>query len=453
MTGYVATAARLLLVNYLAAAAYASPNATQNGLTVEISVGNGLLNGSTDGRVSLMFAPAGTDPLADIEVDSSPNKFFGKNVFNFADGDKVTLSGGSGSNTRLGVYGWPNVSLDDVSPGNYTVQAFLNLYEKVTRSDGSTVSVRFPCGDGAANVDGFGSLLTSPLDVEILGGAQSISLEFDSIEPVQNFTGHEIGGCQQGNYEDTTYLKYVKIRSKKLSEFWGRDMYVGANVLLPYGYAEGNNTKRYPVVYSQGHWPGDVGAFNYPKAIYSEAWDSGFVPGEDGPSNRTTPKMILVTFRHEAPFYDDSYAVNTANMGPYGDAINDELIPHIDATFNTIAEPWARVQEGGSTGGWISAASVIYRPDLFGACFSSYPDSLDFHKHQDIALYDSANAYHRADGSSVGSIRTFQNNTEIVLATVEQENHWELTFGTSSRSSLQWEYVQPICVIKGNVLT
>ena len=116
MTGYVATAARLLLVNYLAAAAYASPNATQNGLTVEISVGNGLLNGSNDGRVSLMFAPAGTDPLADIEVDSSPNKFFGKNVFNFADGDKVTLSGGSGSNTRLGVYGWPNVSLDDVSP-------------------------------------------------------------------------------------------------------------------------------------------------------------------------------------------------------------------------------------------------------------------------------------------------------------------------------------------------
>jgi hypothetical protein len=439
MPGYVATAAKLLLVNCLSAAAYASPTATQDGLTVEISVANGLLNGSTDGRVSLMFAPAGVDPLADTEVDSSPNKFFGKNVFNYADGDTVTLSGGSGLNTRLGVYGWPNVSLDDVSPGNYTVQAFLNLYEKVTRSDGSTVSVRFPCGDGALNVDGFGSLLTSAVDVEVLGGAQSIELEFNAVEPVQNFTGHEVGGCQQGNYEDTKYLKYVKIRSEKLSQFWGRDMYVGANVVLPHGYAAGNNSKRYPVVYSQGHWPADGGAFNYPTASYSEAWDSGVI--DDGLSNRTTPKMILVTFRHEAPFYDDSYAVNTANMGPYGDAVNDELIPHIDATFNTIAEPWARVQEGGSTGGWISAASVIYRPDLFGACFSSYPDSLDFHKHQDIELYDSANAYHRPDGSSIGSIRTFRNNTEVVLATVEQENHWELTFGTSSRSSLQWEYV------------
>lgn len=441
MTGFAQTAARLLLLNYLSAAVYASTTTNHHGLTVEISVASGLLNGSTDGRVSLMFAPAGVDPLDDTEVDTSPNKFFGKNVFNFAGGDTVTLSGGSGLNTRLGVYGWPNVSLDDVSPGNYTVQAFLNMYEKATRSDGSTVSVRFPCGDGALNVDGFGSLLTSPVDVEVLGATQAISLEFNSIEPVQNFTGHEIGGCQQGNYEDTANLKYVKIRSEKLSEFWGRDMYVGANVLLPHGYGAGNNSKRYPVVYSQGHWPADGGAFRYPTANYSTAWDSGVIPGTDGQSNRTTPKMILVTFRHEAPFYDDSYAVNTANMGPYGDAINDELIPHIDATFNTIAEPWARVQEGGSTGGWISAASVIYRPDLFGACFSSYPDSLDFHSHQDIPLYDSANAYHRPDGSSIGSIRTFENDTEVVLATVEQENHWELTFGTSSRSSLQWEYV------------
>jgi enterochelin esterase-like enzyme len=49
--------------------------------------------------------------------------------------------------------------------------------------------------------------------------------------------------------------------------------------------------------------------------------------------------MIIVTIRHETPYYDDSYAVNTANIGPWGDAINDELIPYIDATFNTIADP------------------------------------------------------------------------------------------------------------------
>lgn len=443
MTGLFATAARLLVASHLATGVFATTSAADDGLKVEISMAKGLINGSTDGRISLMFAPVGIDPLHDTEVDTSSNKFFGKNVFKYGGGDTVTLSSGSGINTRLGVYGWPNVSLSDVPSGNYTVQAFLNLYEKVTRSDGSTVSVRFPCGDGALNVDGFGSLLTSPLDVEVSGGAQSIELEFNAVQATSNFTGHETGGCQQGNYEDTENLKYVKIRSQKLSEFWGRDMYVGANVLLPHGYVSGNNTKRYPVVYQQNHWSGGDGAFTYskPGSSFARAWDKGVITDANDLSNRTTPKMILVTFRHEAPFYDDSYAVNTANMGPYGDAINDELIPHIDATFNTIAEPWARIQEGGSTGGWVSAASVIYRPDLFGACFSSYPDSLDFHRHQDIPLYDNANAYYRPDGSAIGSIRSFDNETEVLLATVEQENHWELTFGTSSRSSLQWEYV------------
>lgn len=431
--------ALLYATAYFSTRVCASSAPRGHGLQVDITVAEGLLNTSTDGRISLMFAPAGVDPLEDTEVDSSPNKFFGRNVFDFASGDTASFSGGSGVNTRLGVYGWPNVSLDEISPGNYTVQAFLNIYEKAIRSDGSQVAVRFPCGDGALNVDGFGSLLTPAVDLEILGGSQLLQLEFNKSEPTQQFAGHEVGGCRQGSYEDTTYLKYVKIRSPKLSEFWGRDMYVGANVLLPHGYDAENKTKRYPVVYQQGHWPADSGAFGYPEANFSASWDNGNIAGRDGSADRPTPKMILVTFRHEAPFYDDSYGVNTANMGPYGDAINDELIPNIDATFNTIAQPWARVQEGGSTGGWISAASVIYRPDLFGACFSSYPDALDFHRHQDIHLYDNSNAYYRPDGSAVGSIRTFKNNTEVVLATVAQENHWELTFGTSSRSFLQWE--------------
>lgn len=182
-------------------------------------------------------------------------------------------------------------------------------------------------------------------------------------------------------------------------------MYVGANVLLPHGYDGNNASARYPVIYSQGHWPAGRGAFRYPFANFSFEWDRGVINGTEEATERETPKMILVTFRHEAPFYDDSYAVNTANLGPYGDAINEELIPYIDENFNTIAEPYARIQEGGSTGGWVSAASLIFRPDVFGACFSSYPDSLDFHSHQDIKLYNATNAYIRADGSKIGSIR------------------------------------------------
>lgn len=406
---------------------------------VQLSFTQNLLPASTDGRVVVLFAPRGTDPLEDTDVTSTPDLIFGKNVYRVTDKDTVTLSSGGDHSIRVGVYGFPNASLADITPGSYSVQAFLNPYEKVKRSDGSSLSVHFPCGDGAPNINGVGSLVSPVVDLDVQGVDQTIELQFNNVTTAEAFTGKETGGCSQGNYQDTETLKYVKIRSKALSDFWGRDMYVGANVVLPSGYQANDTSKRYPTIYSQGHWPADGGAFNYPRAKFSSAWDSGVIPGTNTSAPRSTPKLILVTFRHEAPFYDDSYAVNTANIGPYGDAINDELIPYLESIFNMIPEPYARIQEGGSTGGWISAASVIFRPDLFGACFSSYPDSLDFHKHQDISLYTSANAYTRADGSAVPSIREFVNDTEHVLATVAQENHWELSFGTASRSSLQWD--------------
>lgn len=424
---------------------YTDPN-----LQVKLSVADGLLDEPVDGRIVLMFAPNGTDPLDDTDVTSSPNMIYGENIYDFGTGSSVIFAGGNNDTTATGVFGWPNVSLSDVPAGIYQVQAFLTKYETVTRSDGSTVTVHFPCGDGAPNVNAFGSLITSAIDLEVSGGAQTLELTFNNVTAIEAFTGSEIGGCNQANYEDTENLKYVKIRSEKLSEFWGRDMYVGANIVLPAGYNGNDTATRYPVIYSQGHWPGSVGAFDYSDdEEFTAAWDNGTIPATNTTAERTAPKLILVTFRHEAPYYDDSYAVNTANLGPYGDAINDELIPYIEETFNTIQAPYARIQEGGSTGGWESIASVIFRPDLFGVCFSSYPDSLDFHRHQDIELYTSANAYQRANGSFVPSIRTFRNGTEVILATVAQENHWELTFGTASRSFNQWDIWNAVFGVQG----
>lgn len=143
-------------------------------------------------------------------------------------------------------------------------------------------------------------------------------------------------------------------------------------------------------------------------------------------------------------------AANTANLGPWGDAINEELIPHLEATFNTIQAPYARIQEGGSTGGWESIANVIFRPDLFGVCFTSYPDSLDFHRHQDIPLYTNRNAYVSNNGTTIVSIRDFENGTQVDLASVAQENHWELTYGTSSRSIIgQWDIWNAVFGVQG----
>ncbi|KAI1264314.1 Alpha/Beta hydrolase protein [Xylariaceae sp. FL1019] len=410
-------------------------------LEARLAAEGSILKGPVDGRIVLIFAPNGTDPLDDTDVTSSPNYMFGMNAYGFTADEAIVMSGGSTNGTLKGVWGWPVVNMDAVPAGQYSVQAFLNPYDKAERSDGSVVFLKFPCGDGAPYIDGVGSLQTPVVDVEVTGEPQTFSLTFDSVSPVPELAGNEAGGCSQGNYEDTELLKYVKIRSEKLSTFWGRDMYVGANVLLPAGYDTTDKKTQYPVLYAQNHWTGSDDSYGYTtNDAFTAAWDNGIINGSSAALNgKPTPKLIIVTFRHEAPYYDDSYAVNTANMGPYGDALNDELIPHLEQAFNMIPEPYARVQDGGSTGGWESIANLIFRPDLFGTCFSSYPDSLDFHRHQDIQLYTNENAYVNADGSSIPSIRTFDNNTQVVLASTMQENHWELVFGTSSRSALQWD--------------
>jgi hypothetical protein len=430
----------MLAVNFLLGALAATADA----LGFNISVTSDLLANDADGRVIIMLAPAGVDPLNDTDVVTSPNNFFGKNMYQFGGDDSHVFEGGSGHQPRTSVWGFPNISMEDVEPGDYTVQAFFNVYETVTRSDGSVVSVRFPCGDGAEPVSGPGSLVTEAVNVTIKGD-ERVDLSFAEIVETDDFNGTETGGCSQANYEDTELLRYVKIRSDVLSDFWARDMYIGANVLLPAGYDHESDT-RYPVIYHQGHWPSDRVAFGYPNdPEFVEQWDSGFLPNTTDPA----PKIIIVSFRHETPFYDDSYAVNTANIGPYGDAINDELIPHLESLFKTIQAPYGRIQDGGSTGGWESAANLIFRPDLFGACFSSYPDSLSFHRHQDIPLYESSNAYTRADGSKIYSIREVVNDTLTDVTTVEDENHWELSFGTSSRSALQWDVWNAVFGVQG----
>ncbi|CAK4033811.1 Hypothetical predicted protein [Lecanosticta acicola] len=424
---------------------------TQHGLQLKLSLADGLVSSSVTGRVLVLFAPLGVDPLASTDVASTPDYFYGKNVFNLNAGDTVTLSGGSGSDTSYGVWGFPNASLDDLPTGQYTVQAFLNRYETVTRSDGSQISVRFPCGDGQPPIDAPGSLLTPVTNITISGNSQTVKLTFDDTVPPLTFYGKEIGGCLQGNFNDTELLKHIKIRSDALSKFWNRDMYVGATVLLPHGYQASDTSTRYPVIYSQNHWAGGQTAFLQYDETYNwvDPWYNGTIPGVNGTADRKTPRLILVSFRHESPYYDNSYGVNTANFGPYGDAINEELIPHIDKLFNTIAKPYARIQEGGSTGGWVSAANVIFRPDLFGACFSSYPDPLDFHRHQDIPLYDATNAYTRPDGSKIYSFRDVVDGTLTNVDTVEEENHWELSQGTSSRSALQWDVWNAVFGVQG----
>ena len=103
---------------------------------------------------------------------------------------------------------------------------------------------------------------------------------------------------------DDEYVKRFRIQSALLTKWWGHPIYLGATVLLPRGYAEHPDV-RYPVVYSHGHF-----SLRAPGGGATAAW-----------LGDSTPRVILVTLQHPSPFYDDSYAVNSPNQGPYDDAI------------------------------------------------------------------------------------------------------------------------------------
>jgi len=150
------------------------------------------------------------------------------------------------------------------------------------------------------------------------------------------------------------------------------------------------------------------------------------------------PRMIVVRFQHPTPFFDDSYAVNSANNGPYGDAILQELIPELERRFRMIGKPYARVLTGGSTGGWTSLALQVRHPEFFGGTWSFYPDPVDFRRYQLIDIYRDTSAFLVPNAAPGSPERMMQMTPEgQPVATMRQISQMELASGTRGRSAAQ----------------
>ena len=178
------------------------------------------------------------------------------------------------------------------------------------------------------------------------------------------------------------YVKYIRIQSNLLTVFHHRPIYLRAGIILPRDY--NTTTTRYPL---RIH----IGGYG---TRFTEIQD---LMKEDSDFRKTwladdTPRMIFVQLDGAGPF-GDSYQVNSANNGPYGDAITRELIPYIEKKFRAIQSPRSRFLDGGSTGGWVSLALQIFYPDYFNGTWSGYPDSVDFRAYQLVNIYDDENAY------------------------------------------------------------
>ena len=153
---------------------------------------------------------------------------------------------------------------------------------------------------------------------------------------------------------------------------------------------------------------------------------------------------MVIEIQHQNPYYDDSYAVNSANLGPYGDAITYELIPHVEKLFDGIGDGWGRFLYGGSTGGWEALAAQVFYPSEYNGCFAACPDPIDFRAFTIVDIYKDKNAYFD-EGEFTRNLRPgIRDGIGRIKAYLKDINRREQILGTNSRSGDQWDVWQAV---------
>ncbi len=381
-----------------------TPIEAQSETTFEITVPASAHADAITGRVYVMIArTANREPRLQIGRTGEP--FFGRDIEQLQPGDIATIDASD--------LGWPVTSLKDLPAGEYYIQGFVNVYSEFRRADGHVLWMHDDQWEGQRFNRSPGNLYSDVqrirLDPEI---GYTIHLVADNVIPPIDFR------------ENTEWVERFRFQSPMLSEFWGRPIYLGATVLLPRDYR--STSIEYPVLYRQGHFStGNPLRFAEGNELYQEWIKDDF------------PRMLVVTLQHPTPYFDDSYAVNSVNVGPYGDALLQELIPEIEKRYRAIKEPWARLLDGGSTGGWEALALQIFNPDFFGGAWSYCPDPVTFTNVEGVDIYEDENAFYKDRGwFTVPTINTRETNGDVRL-TSKQRNQFELVSGTRGRSGQQ----------------
>jgi len=388
-----------------------------------------------DGRMLLLISADGSsEPRYQISDAANTQMAFGLDVDALKSGEPVVFDSS--------VFGYPLESLADLPPGEYWVQALLNRYETFHLASGHTVKLPPERGEGQRWSAKPGNLYSQPVKMNLDPGKEElIKIVIDQeIPPIPD-------------PPETKYIKHLKIQSDRLSRFWGRPVTLGVHVLVPEGFDE-HPEARYPLIINHGHFsytfdgfqetPPDpdlkpdysarfrMNGYNKVQQEYAYEFYKYWIAAE-------TPRFLIVEIQHANPYYDDSYAVNSANLGPYGDAITYELMPAIEKKFRGLGQGWARFLYGGSTGGWEALGVQVFYPDEYNGCWAACPDPIDFRAYTIVNIYEHKNAYY-VDSPWKRTPRPGQRNyLGEVSTTVEESNHRELVLGTHSRSGDQYD--------------
>jgi hypothetical protein len=394
---------------------------------------------SLDGRILLLLSTDGSaEPRTQVGISYKTQMVFGLDVEQFEPGKAVTVDDAA--------FGYPIRYLRDVPAGEYFVQAVLNRYETFHRSDGHTVKLHMDQGEGQHWNSSPGNFYSKPQKITLGANAQPIAIVMDQeIPPIEP-------------PKDTKYIRHIGIQSQLLTKFWGRPMFLSANVLVPEGFDEHPNA-RFPLAISEDHFNHDFeGLRTEPpdpnlKPDYSERFHiSGYNRIQQEEAYKlyqqwkapNFPRYLVAQINHANPYYDDSYAVDSANLGPYGAAIETELIPALEKQFRAIGQGWARFVWGGSTGGWESMAVQMFYPDHYNGAFIACPDPIDFRAYTNINLYQDKNGFYwKGPAMQIGQ-PAYRDYLGHVLATTQSTNQYELALGSHGRSGEQFDIWQAV---------
>jgi hypothetical protein len=392
-----------------------------------------------DGRLLLVLSTDASDePRNQINDTPKSQMVFGVTVDGWKPGEAKLVDAAA--------YGYPVKSLKDVPAGEYYVQAVLNRYETFHRADGKTVKLHMDQGEGQHWNESPGNLYSKTEKIAVKKGAGPIKLELSEVIP------------PIAAPKDTKYIRHIRIQSAVLTKFWGRPMYLGAAVLVPEGFDE-HTEARFPLIIFHDHFVPDFDGFRteppdenlkpdysdrfhlagYNRIQQQEAYD--FYKKWSGPG---FPRVLIVKIQHANPFYDDSYAVDSANVGPYGEAIETELIPAIEKQFRGLGQGWARFAYGGSTGGWEALAVQVFYPDHYNGAFAACPDPVDFHAYTNINLYEDKNAFYLEGAHKRVEQPAMRDYLGHTLITTKENNQYELALGDHGRSGEQFDIWQAV---------
>lgn len=285
------------------------------------------------GRVVLYFSQTRSEPRERLSW-FNPEVLVGRDVTDWKPEEPLVID----CHQADGVTTCPK-PLDQLNLAGWKVQAVarFNSWERKV-------------GDGAGN--GFSPTAVVPAD------AATIDLPIAELIPERKFPENE-------------WCKLLRVRSKLLSDFHQRDVFVQAAVLLPASYYK-QPDRKYPVIFTI---PGFGGThFDGVRTQPVNEQNDGGV------------EFIRLMLDPSCPLGHHVFA-DSANNGPWGTALVKEFLPELDQQFRTDARPAARFLTGHSSGGWTSLWVMVSHPDDFAGTWSTSPDPVTFEDFQYINLY------------------------------------------------------------------